>query len=109
MMKMNSLLLIIIGILPTALFAQHPCTHSPAQPVINKTAYPDAAFPLNPASVTGTEIVWLDNGDHVTVKNRGCEYFALSFRLGTRRFRHDATGVAIWYRKGIRMMNNRLP
>ncbi|HLR24507.1 MAG TPA: hypothetical protein VK112_01485 [Fodinibius sp.] len=109
MMKMNSLLLIIIGILPTALFAQHPCTHSPAQPVIKKAAYPDAGFQLNPDSLTATENVWLENGDHLTVKNRGCEYFALTFRFETRRFRHDATDVAIWYRKSITMMNNLLP
>ena len=73
------------------------CTRGVAEPIIKKTVYPQTTFVLQPDSITGVERVSFDNGDSLTIKNWGCEYFVLTFRFETSRFKADTTSLKFWY------------
>jgi len=47
----------------------------------------------------------LSNGDKLIIRNRGCEYFILTFRFETSRFKSDTTNLQYWFTKTGVMMN----
>ena len=80
------------------------CTRGQAEPVTRKTIYSNATFKLNEDNLTGTETVGLKNGDRLTIKNWGCESYALTFRFETERFHSDTTDINYWIDKGLLLM-----
>ena len=74
------------------------CARGAAEPIFKKAAYPQTTFVLQPDSLTGIETVTFDNGDKLTIKNWGCEYYVLTFRFETSRFRQDTTNLYFWFK-----------
>ncbi len=74
------------------------CARGAAEPIIKKTVYPQTTFVLQPDSLTGIETVTFDNGDNLTIKNWGCEYYVLTFRFETSRFQQDTTNLDFWFK-----------
>lgn len=80
------------------------CVRGHAESVTKKSIYPKAIFKLNPDNHTGVEIVDLENGDRLTIKNWGCEYYVLTFRIETDRFQADTTNMIYWLDKAVTLM-----
>ena len=73
------------------------CVRGQAEPIIKKTVFPNTKFILQPDSLTAIETVIFDNGDNLTIRNWGCEYYTLTFRFETSRFQADTTAMKYWY------------
>lgn len=73
------------------------CVRGQAEPVIKKSVFPKTTFTLQPDSLTAIETVDFDNGDKLTLRNWGCEYYVLTFRFETSRFKADVTDLKYWY------------
>ncbi len=80
------------------------CMRGQAEPIIEKTVFPNTKFILQPDSLTAIETVNFDNGDKVTITNWGCEYYVLTFRFETSRFHADTTAMKYWYVTAYRML-----
>lgn len=73
------------------------CVRGQAEPIIKKTVFPNTKFLLQADSLTAIETVSFDNGDKLTIRNWGCEYYVLTFRFETSRFKADTTSMKYWY------------
>jgi len=73
------------------------CVRGQAEPIIKKTVFPNTKFILQPDSLTAIETVNFDNGDKLTIRNWGCEYYVLTFRFETSRFQADTKAMKYWY------------
>lgn len=73
------------------------CVRGQAEPIIKKTVFPNTKFLLQADSLTAIETVSFDNGDKLTIRNWGCEYYVLTFRFETSRFKADTTAMKYWY------------
>jgi hypothetical protein len=80
------------------------CARGAAEPIIKKTVYPQTTFVLQPDSLTGIETVTFDNGDNLTIKNWGCEYYVLTFRFESSRLKADTTSLKYWYVSAYKIM-----
>jgi hypothetical protein len=80
------------------------CVRGAAEPIIDKKVYPKTKFVLQPDSLTGIETVSFDNGDKLIIKNWGCEYYVLTFRFETSRFKQDTTNLEYWFRCAKRLV-----
>ncbi len=80
------------------------CTRGAAEPIIKKTVYPQTTFVLQPDSLTGIESVAFDNGDNLTIKNWGCEYYVLTFQFESSRLKADTTSLKYWYVSAYKIM-----
>ena len=80
------------------------CTRGAAEPIIKKTVYPQTTFVLQPDSLTGIETVSFENGDNLTIKNWGCEYYVLTFRFESSRLKADTTSLKYWYVSAYKIM-----
>jgi hypothetical protein len=76
---------------------RNDCVRGQAEPIIKKTVFPNTKFILQPDSLTAIETVTFDNGDKLTIRNWGCEYYVLTFRFETSRFQADTTAMKYWY------------
>jgi hypothetical protein len=74
-----------------------PCVRSVPEPILRQEA--NAKFELQPDSLVGFETVVLDNGDVLTIKNWGCEYYTLTFQFETTRFQADTNDLKYWFQK----------
>ncbi|WP_211166233.1 hypothetical protein [Mucilaginibacter robiniae] len=72
------------------------CPRAAAEPFIKRNVFPDAQFTLLADHKTGLETFNLADGDQVSIKESGCEYYTLSFRLETSRFAADTTDIPYW-------------
>lgn len=80
------------------------CTRGAAEPIIKKTVYPQTTFVLQPDSLTGIETVSFEDGDNLTIKNWGCEYYVLTFRFESSRLKADTTSLKYWYVSAYKIM-----
>ena len=80
------------------------CVRGQAEPIIKKTVFPNTKFILQPDSITAIETVNFNNGDIVTIRNWGCEYYVLTFRFETSRFQADTTAMKYWYVTTYRLL-----
>jgi hypothetical protein len=80
------------------------CARGAAEPIIKKTVYPQTTFVLQPDSLTGIETVAFDNGDNLTIKNWGCEYYVLTFRFETSRLQQDTSNLDFWFKSAGTLM-----
>jgi len=72
------------------------CARGVAEPILKKTVFPQSTFVLQSDSFTGIETLTFDNGDNLTIRNWGCEYYVLTFRFETSRFQQDTTNLDFW-------------
>lgn len=77
---------------------QTDCARGIAEPIINRTVYPQTTFILLPDNLTGIETVAFDNGDNLKIKNWGCEYYVLTFRFETSRLQQDTSKLDFWFK-----------
>lgn len=80
------------------------CPRGASEPVIKKNVFPDTHFALQADHKTGIETLVLKNGDKLTIKQSGCEYYILNFRFETSRFAADTADVAYWGDKALLLM-----
>jgi len=80
------------------------CVRGKAKPIVNKSVYPKTTFVLQPDSLYGVESVTFDNGDKLTIKNWGCEYYVLTFRFETSRFQQDTTDLKYWFKTATELV-----
>ena len=81
------------------------CNRGQAVSVVKKEVYPNALFKLNDDHLSGTETIELKDGDKLVIKNWGCEYYVLTFRFETNRFKADTTDIKYWMDKAIILMS----
>ena len=80
------------------------CVRGQAEPIIKKSVFPKTKFILQPDSITAIETIDFDNGDKLIIKNWGCEYYVLTFRFETSRFKADTTAMKYWYVTAYKIM-----
>lgn len=85
------------------------CPRGVAEPVLRKTVYPRSVFKLGNDGRSGTEAVTLSRGDSLIIKNGGCEYYVLTFRFVSSRYRHKTTDLKYWFRNAVDRMREILP
>lgn len=89
----------------TAIQPEEPeCVRGAAEPLINSNIFPNTKFWLLKDSITGYEAVKLDNGDSLTIKNWGCEYYCLTFSFETTRFKDKISNYKAWYNHAASLM-----
>jgi hypothetical protein len=81
------------------------CIRGQAEPIIKKTVFPNTKFILQQDSLTAIETVIFDNGDKLTIRNWGCEYYMLTFRFETSRFEDDTSNIQYWYKKTVLLVS----
>ncbi|NML63714.1 hypothetical protein HHL22_00680 [Hymenobacter sp. RP-2-7] len=81
------------------------CIRGQAEPVLRKEYFPTTTFVLQSDSLTAVETASIDNGDKLVVTNWGCEYYVLTFRFETSRFKADTSNLKYWYVAGGKLMN----
>lgn len=74
------------------------CVRGAAKPIIKRSVYPKTTFVLQPDSLSGVETVTFENGDQLTIKNWGCEYYILTFRFETSRLQQDTINLGFWFK-----------
>ena len=80
------------------------CTRGVAEPITKKAIYPKTTFVLQPDNITGIETVTFENGEKLTIKNWGCEYYVLTFCFETSRFKQDTTNLNYWFKSAGTLM-----
>jgi hypothetical protein len=88
----------------TAQDQRNDCVRGQAESVIKKEYYPNTTFVLQPDSLTAIETITFVNGDKLTIRNWGCEFYVLTFRFETSRFKADTTAMKYWYVTAHKMM-----
>ena len=83
----------------------YDCPRGHAESVVKKAVYPQSIFKLTDDNRTGTETVTLDNDDQLIIKSWGCEYYILTFRFETARFKGDTIDINYWLAKAVILMN----
>lgn len=78
---------------------------SQAESIVRREIFPNALFKLNDDNHTGIEKIDLKDGEQLLIRNWGCEYYVLTFRFETTRFRADTTDIRYWMDKAIILMN----
>ncbi|WP_158827417.1 hypothetical protein [Mucilaginibacter lacusdianchii] len=82
------------------------CPKGAAEPVLKKSVFPDARFVLQPDHRTGIETLTLKDGDKLTIKQSGCEYYILTFQFETSHFAADTTDITYWSEVTLSLMRN---
>lgn len=80
------------------------CIRDIAEPIVRKSVFPKSNFQLQPDGRTAIETVELKNGDKLTIRNRGCEYYCLTFNFETTRFQKDTCDLKFWYKVSSELM-----
>jgi hypothetical protein len=80
------------------------CPRGAAEPVVKATVFPNAHFALRPDHITGIETFNLPQGDKITIKLSGCEYYTLTFQIETSRFAADTTDMPYWGNVALLLM-----
>jgi len=68
------------------------CTRGEPEPSLDSTVFPNRQFLLIDRK-SATEAVNLENGDKITIRHGGCEYFIQTYRFETSRFQADTTDI----------------
>lgn len=88
----------------TAQLPAEICTRGAAVPLAKKLVFPHSTFRLLPDKISGEETVELPQGDKLTIQNGGCEYYVLTFRFETSRFRAEPTDAVYWYKSASTLL-----
>ncbi len=80
------------------------CIRGKAEPIVKKSIFPKSNFQLQADSLTAIETVDFKNGDKLTIRNWGCEYYCLTFKFETSRFQKDTTNLEFWFKVSSKLM-----
>ena len=75
------------------------CPRGTPERIVKASVEPQPTFELDRVKNTASEVLQFQNGDRVVVKNGGCEYFVVTFRFETDRFKADTTDMMYWLDK----------
>jgi len=75
------------------------CPRGAPERIVKPSVEPQPTFELDKAKNVASEILQFQNGDKLVVKNGGCEYFVVTFRFETTRFKADTTDMMYWLDK----------
>jgi hypothetical protein len=84
---------------------KNECVRGEANPILNKTVFPNSQFKLQSDGITAYESVALENGDSLIIHNWGCEYFILTFSFKTMKFQADTLDIHYWLNSANKLMN----
>jgi len=76
-----------------------PCPRGIPERIVKLSIEPQLTFELDKSKNIASETLQFQNGDKVVVKNGGCEYFVVTFRFETNRFKADTTDMLYWLDK----------
>ena len=76
-----------------------PCPRGIPERIVKQSIEPQPTFELDKSKNIASETVQFQNGDRLVVKNGGCEYFVVTFRFETNRFKADTTDMMYWLDK----------
>lgn len=93
------------GIKNTSATTFYNCARGFPNPIINRILHPETIFQVQKDSTIATESVVLRNEDRLTIKHWGCEYFLLTFRFETSRFKGDVHDTKYWFDKVIILLS----
>lgn len=85
------------------------CTRGIAVPVLKRSVFPNVKAKMSADERTSVETARTGRGDLLTVRNWGCEYYVLTFRFETSRYRHDLGDLRYWFRQAANEMAFILP
>lgn len=85
--------------------ADSNCIHEEPAGIIEKNAFPNMSFELQPDKKGGIETVNFENGDKLTIKDWGCNDYILTFRFETNRFQSEPTNTGFWYKRTVTLLN----
>lgn len=80
------------------------CPRGRAEPIIKKERYPNTTFTLQSDSLTAIETIVFDNGDELIIRNWGCDYYVLTFRFITSKYKNDTANLPYWYKSAGRLI-----
>ena len=75
------------------------CPRGVPERIVKASVEPQPTFDLDKRKNIASEILQFQNGDRIVVKNGGCEYFVVTFRFETNRFKADTTDMMYWLDK----------
>lgn len=75
------------------------CPRGTPERIVKASVEPQPTFELDKAKNVGMETLQFQNGDKLVVKNGGCEYFVVTFRFETNRFKADTSDMMYWLDK----------
>lgn len=101
-------------LLPSLLLFSPPaqdddCVRGLPEPVLKKAVFPAAKFQLNKARREGTETAQLRNGTRLTIRNRGCEYYTLTFRFEGQLTAAAPANTRAWYWQAAALLRQTAP
>lgn len=111
---MKTLLFIIIGLaLGRFSFSQdnntiqdlrEECIRGQAEPIVIPNKNNKANFQLQADSLTAIETFSSSSGDWIQINNWGCEYYTLTFKIETKKYKADTESLKYWYVKTYELM-----
>lgn len=115
---MKILFSIIIGLtLGTFSFTQdnnnhdhkEKCIRGQAEPIVIPTKNNNANFQLLADSLTAIETFTSKSGDLIQINNWGCEYYTLTFKIETKKYKANPKSLKYWYVMAYELMKEIVP
>lgn len=75
------------------------CPRGAPERIVKASIEPQPTFELDKTKNIAQETLQFQNGDKLVVKNGGCEYFVVTFRFETNRFKADTSDMMYWLDK----------
>jgi Fe-S cluster assembly iron-binding protein IscA len=75
------------------------CPRGAPERIVKGSVEPQPAFELDKSKKIALETLQFQNGDRLIVKNGGCEYYVVTFRFETNRFKADTADMLYWLDK----------
>lgn len=81
------------------------CPRGTPERIVKASVEPQPTFEFDKAHNVAIETLAFGNGERLVVKNGGCEYFVVSFRFETNRFKADTTDMLYWLDKSATLVS----
>lgn len=75
------------------------CPRGIPERIVKESVEPQPTFELDKNKNVAFETLQFENGDKLVVKNGGCEYYVVTFRFETNRFKADTSDMMYWLDK----------
>ncbi|MEJ1238661.1 hypothetical protein WBG78_11055 [Chryseolinea sp. T2] len=75
------------------------CPRGTPERIVKASIEPQPTFELDKSKNVASETLQFQNGDKLVVTNGGCEYFVVTFRFETNRFKADTADMMYWLDK----------
>jgi len=89
---------------PTYQLKPEDCYRGLCKPIVIDSKFPNSLFVLQSDSLEAFESFNLPNGDYVSIRHWGCEYYQFTYRIETKRYKADTTDVAYWLENSMKLL-----